>query len=120
MTEARTAKRGEKAKPSKPPMKAHKYTEREVSATKKGPGRRPLTSGHGDYAARTAVAPAPLKKLHANVGRNSDVRIAATRQLDSWYPGERRVWRHGEPMHIVKPVRAARIAAIKAKQEGAK
>lgn len=87
-----------KAKPASKPG-AWDTPERQAHATKKGPGRKAATS-HRAKAPRTAVAPQPLKKLLANVGRipNST---------------ERRVWRAGEPVHIVKPVRAARAAAAR-------
>lgn len=42
---ATTPKRGPKAKPAKPAMKAHGYLAREPSSTKKGPGRRHQQGG---------------------------------------------------------------------------
>lgn len=97
-----TPKRGKKAPPKskpgawdKPPL--------EASATKKGPGRK--AKGSTDCSARrTLVAPPLLKKLRANIGHNP-------------FDTKRRVWRDGEPMHVVKPVRAARRAAAEAEKQ---
>ena len=100
-----TPKRGEKAAPKSRPG-AWDKPERQAHATKNGPGRK-ATNGGVQNAPRTAAAPVPLKKLRANVGR-------VDFKHPGWYAGERRVWREGEPVHVVKPNRAARIAAKKA------
>lgn len=73
----------------------------EVSATKKGPGRKAPKS-HNAKAPRVMVAPEPSKKLIANIGGPHPLYET------------RRVWRDREPVHIVKPVRAARLAAKRA------
>lgn len=65
---------------------------REPSHTKAGPGRKAHKSKNS-AAPRTKTAPVLTKPLPANVGREP-----------------RRVWRDGEPVHIVKPVRAQRRA----------
>lgn len=87
-----------KAAPRSVPGKWDK-PERQVSATKKGPGRKAPASSDRE-APRTAAAPRPLKKPIANVGRNPIDR-------------SRRVWRAGEPVHIVKPVRATHAEAAR-------
>jgi hypothetical protein len=78
---------------------------RTATATKKGPGRKARASFDG-RAPSTMAAPESRRKLRANVGRNP---------VDQ----TRRVWRDGEPVHIVKPVRSARRAhAAIAEREG--
>lgn len=88
---ATTATRGPKAQPKSKPG-AWDRPEREASHTKTGPGRKAKASA--SKAPRVEKAPASRALL----------------------PGMRSKWRYMEPVHIVKPVRAARIAAIKAKQ----
>ena len=88
-----------KAAPSSKPGKWDKPL-RTAHVTKAGPGRKAKASANS-HAPRTMVAPMPLKKLRANIGGNRD----------GFDVVNRRIWREGEPMHIVRPVRAARIAA---------
>lgn len=108
---ATTAKRGPKARPKSKPG-AWDRPEREASHTKTGPGRKAKASAQHlrtavrDLAPLTMAAPVSRTKLRANVGGNRD----------GFNVVRRRIWREGEPVHIVKPVRAARLAAIKAKQ----
>ena len=93
-----TPKRGPKAPPKSQPVPYTKPV-RNASHTKSGPGRRAHRSADAD-APRKAVAPQPEKKLRANVGRD--------------FFDERRVWKDGEPVHVVKPVRAHRAAIARA------
>lgn len=88
---SKTPKRGKKAPPK---LTARKYSKplRNSSHTKTGPGRKAHASADLK-APRTQVAPVPLKRLPAIVGREP-----------------RRIWRDGEPVHVVKPVRAERRA----------
>ena len=90
-------------------------SERQASHTKRGPGRKAHCS-HNPKAPRTMVPPLP-RKLQGNVGRNV---LLTYHGVQFWTPAsQRRVWREGEPVHIAKPVRAARIAAEKARREAA-
>ena len=94
--EAKAAPASKPGKWDKPPL--------EVSATKKGPGRKAPSSKNA--AAPLTVSGRRPKTAIANVGRRT--RIAGLPKSD------RRFWRENEPVHIVKPVRAARLAAKRA------
>ena len=93
---------GKKAAPRRKPGKWDK-PERQAHATKAGPGRKAAKS-HDASAPRVMVAPEPTRKLLANVGGSDDGGRLP-------FKNDRRVWREGEPVHIVRPARAARLTA---------